>query len=205
MEEEKGGTVSTRWVNASPTLCLRLLGILPLIFFLAQAVHYWRINELGHMLWMCNIGNLLLAIGLFLNQTPLIRVAAIWMIPGLVVWLAYVVLAWGVFLSSTLAHIGGLLVGLLAIKQVRMDRTAWLYALVWYLGIQLLSHLITPAELNVNVSHSIDPAWRQTFDAYWKFWFVLTVATAMILWVLDLLLYKLWPATSEKALNSQRE
>lgn len=205
MEEEKGGTVSTRWVNASPTLCLRLLGILPLIFFLAQAVHYWRINELGHMLWMCNIGNLLLAIGLFLNQVPLIRVAVIWMIPGLVVWLTFVVLAWGVFLSSTLAHIGGLLVGLLAIRQVRMDRTAWLYALVWYLGIQLLSHLITPAELNVNVSHSIDPAWRQTFDAYWKFWFVLTVATAMILWVLDLLLYKLWPATSEKALNSQRE
>jgi len=205
MEEEKGRTGSTRWVNASPTLRLRLLGILPLIFFLAQAVHYWRINELGHMLWMCNIGNLLLAIGLFLNQALIIRVAVIWMIPGLVVWLTYVALAWGVFLSSTLAHIGGLLVGLLAIKQVRMDHTAWLYALVWYLVIQLLSHFITPVELNVNVSHSIDPGWRQTFNAYWKFWLVLTVATAMILWVLDLLLYKLWPATSEKPLDPQRE
>src|SRR5688572_5584435 len=85
----------------------RLLGILPLVFFLFQGIHYWRIGELGHTLWMCNIGNLVLAIGLFLSNTTLIRVAALWMIPGLAVWFTYVVLPWGVFLSSTLAHVGG--------------------------------------------------------------------------------------------------
>ena len=36
----------------------QLLVAAPLIFFLAQAIHYWQINELGHTLWMCNIGNL---------------------------------------------------------------------------------------------------------------------------------------------------
>src|SRR5678810_1247180 len=86
---------------------LRLLGILPLIFFIAQFVHYWRINELGHLLWMCNVGNLLLAMGLFLEKPLVIRLSAIWMIPGLLVWILYVVLAWGVFLTSTLAHVGG--------------------------------------------------------------------------------------------------
>ena len=39
---------------------------------------------------MCNIGNLLLAIGLFLNHRELIRAAAIWMIPGLGIWFWYV-------------------------------------------------------------------------------------------------------------------
>jgi hypothetical protein len=173
---------------------LRLLGLFPLAFFLAQAVHYWRINELGHMLWMCNIGNLVLAIGLFLNQAILIRIAVLWMVPGLVVWLLYVVLAWGVFLSSTLAHVGGIIVGLLALQKVRVDRAAWLYALLWYLAVQLLSRLITPVEMNVNVSQRIYDGWQHAFTAYWKFWLVLNLGTAALLWILGSMLYKLWPA-----------
>jgi hypothetical protein len=179
---------------------LRLLGFLPLAFFLAQAVHYWRINELGHMLWMCNIGNLVLAIGLFLNQAILIRIAVLWMIPGLVVWLLYVVLAWGVFLSSTLAHVGGIIVGMLALQKVRVDRAAWLYALLWYLAVQLLSRLITPVEMNVNVSQRIYDGWQQTFTAYWKFWLILTLGTAVVLWILGSILHKLWPAGPSEAL-----
>jgi hypothetical protein len=73
---------------------LRLLGFLPLVFFLAQGVHYWRSNELGHMLWMCNIGNLILALGLFFNNPVVVRLAAIWMLPGILVWFVYVVLTW---------------------------------------------------------------------------------------------------------------
>lgn len=171
----------------------RLLGLLPLVFFFLQAFHYWRINELGHVLWMCNIGNLLLAIGLFINRPRLIRVAVIWMIPGLAVWFVYVVLSWGIFLSSTLAHVGGMAVGMIALRRVRMDRSSWIYALAWYFAIQLLSRLITSAALNVNVAHAIDPAWRQTFNAYWKFWLVLTLITIALLWFLNVLLYKMWP------------
>lgn len=175
----------------------RALGILPLAFFLAQAVHYWRINELGHMLWLCNIGNLLLAIGLFLNHALLIRVAVIWSIPGLVLWVIYVVLPWGVFLSSAVIHLGGIIVGLIAIRRVRMDRMAWAYAFLWYLGVQLLSRFITATELNVNMSQAIEPGWRQVFDAYWKFWSVGTALTAFILWFIGFGLRKVWPAASE--------
>src|ERR1700730_12514656 len=92
----------------------RALGVLPLLFFVAQGVHYWRIGELDHMLWMCNIGNLLLALGLFFKEPRMIRAAAIWTIPGLVAWLIYVVPTWGVVLASVLAHVGGLVVGLVA-------------------------------------------------------------------------------------------
>lgn len=183
--------------NRLSDLQFRALGFLPLAFFLGQAVHYWRINELGHMLWMCNIGNLLLAIGIFLNHALLIRVAFMWMVPGLVVWLVYVVFAWGVFLTSTLAHVGGIMVGLVALKRVGMDKWAWAYAFLWYLVVQLLSRLFTPRALNVNLSQVIDPGWRQTFDAYWKFWLVLIAVAAVILWILGAVFNKLWPATPE--------
>jgi hypothetical protein len=177
----------------SSDIRFRLLGFLPLAFFLGQVLHYWRINELGNVLWMCNIGNLLLAIGLFLNQAKLIRVAAIWMVPGLAVWFVYVVLEWGIFLTSTLAHLGGIIVSGIALRRVRMDQTAWLYALAWYFTIQLLSRLITPAALNVNVAHAVDSAWKQTFTSYWKFWAVLSVITVALMWIVNVVLYKIWP------------
>lgn len=181
-------------MNLSPRTKLRLLGILPLLFFLAQGVHYWGRNELGHMLWMCNIGNLLLAMGLFLEKHRVIRLSAIWMIPGLFIWFIYVVLPWSPFLSSTLAHVGGLAVAMIALSRVRMDRTAWRWAFGWYLLVQLASRFVTPAELNVNLAHAMQPGWERAFGSYWTFWLVLTVVTAVVLWLCGLFLWSIWPA-----------
>ena len=175
---------------------MRLLGLLPLFFFFAQAVHYWRIDQLGHMLWMCNVGNLLLAVGLFLEKARVVRFAAIWTIPGLLVWFIYVVLAWGVFLTSTLAHVGGIVVAVIALRKYRMDRTAWRWALGWYLMVQLCSRFVTPSELNVNLAHSIQPGWEQAFDSYLTFWITLTLIGVVVLWLSGLLLWTIWPASS---------
>jgi hypothetical protein len=179
--------------DAKLTARFRLLGVLPLAFFLAQAVHYWRLGQLGHMLWMCNIGNLVMAIGLFLGQPMLIRVPAMWSIPGVVIWFRYVVMEWGLFGSSMSAHVGGLIVGLVALRRVRVDRTAWLYCLGWFLILQFVSRLTTPVEMNVNVSHAVYQGWQQIFTAYWKFWLVMTLLVAVGFWLLGLVLNKLWP------------
>lgn len=173
----------------------RLLGLLPLFFFILQGSHYWRTNELGHMLWMCNIGNLLLAIGMFLDRKPLMRTAIIWTIPGFLIWFIFVVLPWGVFLSSILVHVGGLIVALIVLKRIGMDRQSWLHAFAWYLAIQLLSRLITPPELNVNLSHRMQAGWERTFSSYWQFLLTLNTLTAVMLWCVGLLLWKLWPAS----------
>jgi hypothetical protein len=172
---------------------MRLLGILPLLFFLAQGVHYWRINQLGHMLWMCNIGNLVLALGLFFEKPLLVRVAAIWTIPGLFIWFFYVVLAWGVFFTSTLAHVGGIAVAAFALKTYRMDRNSWRYAFGWSLIVQLISRFLTAPELNVNLAHAVQPGFEHTFPSYWMFWLALTIATAVWLWLSGLLWRALWP------------
>ena len=181
-------------MNLSPRTRLRLLGLLPLIFFLAQGVHYWKINQLGNVLWMCNIGNLLLAVGLFLEKPVVVRLAAIWTIPGLVIWILYVVLVWTVFLSSALAHVGGLAVGMFALSKYGMDRISWRWAFGWYLALQIASRYFTSPELNVNLAHAIQPGWEQTFHSYWSFWFVLTILTLAGLWLMALLLWRIWPA-----------
>lgn len=157
---------------------------------------------------MCNIGNLILALGLFLEARGLIRVAAIWMVPGVAVWFLYVVPSWGMLLSgrfsytelfgvlsSTLAHLGGFTVGILILRKIGMDARAWLYAFVWYFVVQLLSRVVTPAAMNVNLSQRIQAGWEQTFSTYLKFWFVLTVLVGACLWIVGLLLKRLWPCS----------
>ena len=189
---------------------IRLLGFLPLAFFLAQAIHYWEINELGHMLWMCNIGNLLLAIGLFSRQPMLIRVAVMWMVPGLVVWCIYVVPTWGMLLtgrynfsqvfgvvSSTLAHVGGLAVGLIMLRKIGMDSRAWLYAFGWYFVMQLFSRWLTSPAMNVNLSHRVQDGFESAFTAYWQFWLVLTIVVGLCAWLLAFLFQRIWPSEAE--------
>lgn len=186
----------TRSGDAPLELRFRLLGVLPLIFFLAQLIHYWRNGGMANMLWMCNIGNLVLAIGLFIGHREMIRVAAIWMIPGLGIWFLYVLLPYGFLFTSTLAHVGGFIVALVALRKVRVDRTAWVYAFVWYLIMQLITRLVTSPDANVNAAHRIQTGWDTTFKSYWTFWPVMTLLVAVGLWVIGRVLRLWWPAAS---------
>ena len=172
----------------------RLIGLLPLAFFAAQVVHYWRFGGLGNLAWMCNVGNFLLAIGLFLNHKELVRASAIWTVPGLGVWIWYVWLPGG--FTSALAHVGGIIVGLFVLSYVRMDRIAWLYAFAWYLFMQLVSRLITSPEINANVAHHMQTGWETVFGSYWKFWLVMSVLVAAVLWSIGMVLSWIWPARS---------
>lgn len=181
----------------------RLVGLLPLAFFLAQTIHYWRFGGLGNLAWMCNVGNLLLAIGLFLNHKELIRAAAIWTLPGLAVWFWYVWLNGETSASSTLAHVGGIVVGLLVLRRVRMDRIAWAYAFLWYLFMQLVARVVTSPELNVNVAHRIQTGWEGAFGSFWKFWLLMATITAAVLWGIGMILSLVWPARSVRTPTSR--
>jgi hypothetical protein len=138
----------------------------------------------------------LLAIGLFLNHKELIRASAIWTIPGLGIWFWYVWLQGSTAWSSTVAHVGGIIVGLFVLSRVRMDRIAWLYAFAWYLFIQIVSRLITPPAMNVNVVFRVQPGWEGAFNSFWKFWLVMTLIVAAALWAIGLVLSWIWPARS---------
>jgi hypothetical protein len=178
----------------------RVIGLLPLTFFLAQTIHYWRVGGMGNLFWMCNVGNVLLALGIFLNHRELIRAAAIWTIPGLLLWVRYVLFEYDFVVSSALAHVGGIIVALIVLRRVRMDRIAWFYAFVWYLFMQLVSRQATDPRLNVNVAHRIRTGWEQAFSSYWKFWVVMTVLTAFCLWAIGLTLSWIWPARDAESL-----
>jgi hypothetical protein len=169
----------------------RVLGLLPLFFFVVHAEYYRVVGGLANMLWMCNIANLVLAFGLFLARPALIRVAVMWLLPGLI-WLWFVVRPGWWILTSFFAHAGGLIVGVIAIHRVRASRWMWLQALAWFLAIQEICRLLTPAELNVNAAHLINPEFQTWFNTYSQFWIVGTLVVAAGLWIIAFALLKLF-------------
>ena len=190
---------------------LRTLGLLPLGFFFFQAIHYWQIHELGNMLWMCNIGNLMLALGLLLEKPLLVRVSVVWAIPGLIVWCIYVVPTWGTLLTghftwselfavfaSTMAHLGGIAIGMVAISKVQMARDTWLYVFGWYFIMQIASRLLTPSSMNVNLAHRVQDGFENAFSSYWKFWLLLTFLNGIGSYLLVFVIAWRWPVKAER-------
>jgi hypothetical protein len=172
----------------------RLLGLLPLLFFLAHGYYYWTHGGLPHMLWMCNVANLLLGLSLLFGFAEGIRVAVLWLIPGLPLWVWFVVIVDnGWLLTSTFSHVGGLAVGLWAFHRVRAAGPTWMYATAWYLGVQQLCRVFTPPDLNVNVSHRIYQGYETMFAAYWQYWAATTAMVASGLFLLGLVTRRLFP------------
>ena len=89
------------------TLRFRLLGFLPLCFFLARAVEYMVVAKTPEqMLWSCHISNLLLAAGLFMGNPFLIRVAVFWLILGVPPWIAEMIWSKMTTAVSIFSHLG---------------------------------------------------------------------------------------------------
>jgi hypothetical protein len=172
---------------------VHLLGLLPLVFFVAHLSFYWRSGGLGNMLWICTVSNLALAIGLFFGLKWLIRLAVLWLIPGLPLWLYYLAVNGGWLATSFLTHVGALIVGLSALHETRSDRWTWLHASLYFLSIQQLSRMFTTPDLNVNVAHSIYPGWEDMFGSYRQYWLATTAIIVTGLWLLGLIVLRLFP------------
>jgi hypothetical protein len=97
-------------------------------------------------------------------------------------------------LSSSLAHLGGLSIGLVILRKVGMDHWAWVYAFVWYLVMQVISRVLTPANMNVNLAHRIQDGFEGAFGSYWKFWWLLTFLVALFAWLFCYGFRRVWPA-----------
>lgn len=176
----------------------RWLGVLPITFMLVRLLVLWRDNKAFDIFWVCNLSNLALGIGILTNQAKIIRPAAFWLLLGLPLWLHYAITTGDYQFTSALTHIGGNLIGLLALAKVRVDKWSWGYAIAGFWVLQLFSRLFTPPEMNINVAHNL----RFTFGentslSYWQFWIASTVMYTFWLWLINLLTRKIFPAKSE--------
>jgi hypothetical protein len=178
------------------TLRLRLLGLLPLLFFAARVFEYaYRAKTPEQILWSCHISNLLLAIGMFIASPLLIRIAVFWLILGIPPWIIDMVVSKLVTPVSIFSHLGGFLVAMVAIYFVRAKRGSWLPSLIYFVVLQQVTRLLTvPGPYtNVNVAHFAYGGMKDWFAHYWTYWLANTAAVAVTLWMMDWALAKLFP------------
>ena len=174
----------------------RRLGILPLVFFLARVIEYAVVAKTPEqILWCCHISNLLLAIGMFLANPFLIRVAVFWLILGLPPWAMDMVMTGLVTPVSLLSHGGGFVLAILAIRHVGAKPRSWLPSLLYFLILQQVTRLVTAPTpyTNVNVAHFAYGPWKDLFAKYWTYWAVNTALTTLGLIVIERALLRWFP------------
>ncbi|MCG3163237.1 MAG: hypothetical protein JMDDDDMK_04622 [Acidobacteria bacterium] len=177
------------------TLRFRLLGVLPLLFFVARAIEYAVIAKTPEqILWSCHVSNLLLAFGMFLANPFLIRVAVFWLILGVPPWIIDMVSSHLITPVSIFSHLGGFIVAIVAIRQVGAKLWSWIPSLIYFVILQQITRLVTaPTDYtNVNVAHFAYNHWV-LFSSYWKYWVVNTALAAATLFIIELVLLWLFP------------
>jgi hypothetical protein len=177
----------------------RLLGGLPLFFFLARVVEYAVVSETPEqILWCCHISNLLLAIGMFLANAWLIRIAVFWLILGLPPWVLDMVVTRLVTPVSIVSHLGGFILAIVALRQVGAMSGSWFPSLVYFLILQQISRLATEPTpyTNVNVAHFAYGPWKDSFATYGQYWVANTAAATMMLVVIERVLLRLFPRST---------
>jgi len=186
------------------TIWFRSLGWLPLILFAARFVAYLQLGQPSQMLWICHLSNLFLAAGLFLANPVIIRLAVVLISFGIIPWIVDMWVIKIITPVSLASHLGGLVVGLLAISIVRAQKRSWLPALGLFILAQLLCRFATPAEFNINTAHRVYDIWKDSLDSYWLYWTLSTTVIGVTLWAINWMLLWLFPSVQFREGKSAR-
>lgn len=167
---------------------MRLLGVLPLLFFAGMVWTHWRKGKISECLWMCHVSNLLLAAGMLFRQPILIQATAPWLILGVPLWVLDMLFSRSLIPASVVSHAGGTAVGLFALHHVGARPSMWISSFVFYLAMQPVSRWLTPRHLNVNLSQRTYDEVKDYFPNFGVFWISATGLAAVILWGLSYIL-----------------
>jgi Phosphatidylserine decarboxylase len=137
----------------------RLIGVLPIIIFIARLIQYIQVGAPDWIVASCHISNLMLGVGMVFGAPLLVRVATIWLIIGLPMWIIDAVVTRDLWWSSIYSHVGGFLIGLYAITKTRATGRSWLPALIWFVILQMITRYttaVTPYSKNTRTVTVID-------------------------------------------------
>jgi hypothetical protein len=141
-------------------------GALALAFIAAHAAVRLARGEATSLLWSCNVGNLVLGIGLLLGQPRIVAIMALWIAIGLPLWVLDLFSTDDFVATSVLTHVGGLTVAIVGVRELGFPRGSWWRAHVALTALQQVSRLVTPASENVNLSGGVYEPWKPYFHSY---------------------------------------
>ncbi len=177
----------------------RALGLAPLLI-LAYSIAYWGSRgRWAELLWMCDVANLILGVGLLFSFPALVWIATLLLIPAAPLWIWDLSVLKGEYwtMNGFLLHIGSMAIGILGVRgtaqanQAQSDgkkRRLWWKALLVLVVVQLITRLVTPPEPNINVAHRVYEGLEGIFSSYAMFWVSSFLCFAALYYLLEIFL-----------------
>jgi len=145
-------------------------GALAIAFFLIHAAALVRAGEHYHSIWSCHLGCLIVGIGLLVRLPWLYATGFFWLTMGVPLWLLNVLISHEFMLTSTLSHLGGIIIAVYGLRFLKIPRFAWVAATAGLVVLGILTRWVTPPDANVNLAFAVWSGWEDQFPSY--FWYV---------------------------------
>ena len=123
-------------------------------------------GDLSNLLWLCNVGLLLIALGLTTSRTNILAVGFFWVLLGTPLWFVDVLSGGSVYWTSYLTHGAGTAVGGWALSKRGLPAGLWWKVPAAFAPLQALTRVATPEALNINLSQRIYPAMEGYISSY---------------------------------------
>ncbi len=147
----------------------RIWAVIPLILFGLKAWQYWPRGDIYQLLWFCNVSNLLLAAAIFFKVRNLVFICAALLTIGLPIWVFDFMVNGDFHVFSVFTHVVSPALGFLVALRLGWSSHVIWQTLLYYLALQLLARLLTPAALNINVAFAIYAPVQKLFPNFWLY------------------------------------
>jgi hypothetical protein len=143
----------------------------------------------GHnLLWACNVAAPLLALGCALGIRRLIAIPTLWLCFGTPLWLLDLATGGTMTPTSPLVHLLCPVVGILAARRLGWGAPSWHWATAALGVLLLLTRLVSPPALNVNLAFAVWAGWERYFPSHGLYIALLLISSAATFWLVERLL-----------------
>lgn len=177
----------------------RVLAVLPVAFIGWASTNHVHVTEL---LWLCNMSNLVLALGLVTDRPRLIWLATAWLVLGMPFWLLDVFVSHEFFWHAPFTHVVAPALGILVMRGRPPQPRTWMLAVAFGVALQAGCRWWTPQALNINISHTQYRGLSGWLDSsYMLYWLPTWVAIGVALFAIERLLTR-WVAAPIEVASS---
>jgi hypothetical protein len=176
------------------------LGVAALACYAIHGTYHLYRGRPEDLLWGCHMGAALVGIGLLIRSMTLNGIGTLFLSMGTPLWFLYLAGGGEFMPTSCFTHLGGLAIGLYAIRHSGIPDGTWWKAVAAALFLMLITRLTTPAAANVNVAFAIQPGWEALFSSHMVYIMFMTAVMALHYYILSFVLrrwFVLEPAEEE--------
>ena len=137
-------------------------------------------HEPENLFWACNLACLWVGLGLATRRPALHAMGLLWLCMGVPIWLTDMATGGELIVTSAFTHVGGLVLGLLGVRELGMPRGSWWRAGLGVAALTVATRTLTPRALNVNIAFYVWPGWEKSFPYFPVYWAMIYCASLVV-------------------------